>query len=563
MKRILSILFVLAVMTGGIIHAQDDTPPAGVFALATLVPADSISYIGLKIDDATIAEIDGLLARVAGLAAQFGAPAPEVPTVRSVLASGAVTPETVDMFLAGAGDTMGYSVNGPNAVSPDLGLVFISVDDRALIGKALAGLGFAEGEARGSYAVFSNGTQTALLNDTIMIVGAGTAGGSLDLMVGGDYPRLTRDASFSAGLGGLPVSDYGLGLFTRGSTFNQTAGMPVPVESVMAGAVLLDGDTLTIDVVLSGPAIGRSAGAVDPTFRRFVPAGATALIHSAGLGTNLTMLIDYLPVLSGSGVNPREQVSGLMSGFGLDLDELLAWTAGDFAVFGRVDMAALVQGGMASPMDNAMVEGAIGFGAAIETDNPEATQRFQLAVASLFRLMANQVPGMTLGEEEISGVTAGVVTIQAEGISSGLTFKLAFAATDEVFVIGTYDMVAASLRQSDGFESSTLVLDASRYWLADASSVALVDGATLLQFGAFGSLVVLGPAIGNVFASITDSLEGNAPQPTPTPSLGAFSSPEQLAALLEQLSSIFRHATISGRPTDAGIVLRATITLGE
>lgn len=561
MKRLV-ILLASLILIASASYGQSDDPSASVFALASLVPANSEGYIGLRIDDLTIAEIDGLIARAAGIAGQFGALPGDIPTVRSSLATGMITPETVDQFLAGAGPTLAIAMSPPSSSGPGTGTVFVTLDDRTVMEAAVIGLGLRESGPRGSYTAYSNSFQTVLIGDDVMIAANDATGTMLDTLINGDYPRLNRDEAFNAGIASLPINDYGIGLFARVAELDR-AQSGLGIDTLTAGAVLFDGDTLTIDVVLSGPALGADAAAVDPAFRRFVPADATALIHSAGLGTNLQALIRQAPVLSGSGVDPREQVAGMMAGFGIDLDEFLAWTAGDFAVFGRGDMVALIQGAMASPMDNAKIESAIGFGAAIETDNPEATLRFQRGVMSMFRMMANAAPGITLGEEDIAGVPAGVVTIQAEGVSSGLVFKLAFAATDEVFVIGTYDMVAASLSQSDGFENSTLVLDASRYWLADASTVALIDGATLMQFGVFGSLAVLGPAISNVFDRINDSLEGNAPQPTPTPSLGALNSPEQMAALLDQLSSLYRHATISGRTTDTGIVVRATITLGE
>src|SRR5690606_31775059 len=193
----------------------------------------------------------------------------------------------------------------------------------------------------------------------------------------------------------------------------------------------------------------------------------------------------------------RQQASQVLTSVGLDLDTMLEWMTGDFAVYSRLDFATFwqpIMTGIPEGMNQEDIVNAIDLGFAIGTDDPEAAAQFAQALATQIRALPIEEPGSrTETQETLAGTDATVFSITAAD-GSGVTVRMALASNDDVFAIGTYNGVAASLTADPGIAGTPLAAEASAYFLPDSSAVWFVDGQMLSGAVSAVVLVALGPA---------------------------------------------------------------------
>lgn len=553
MKRVLCTAL-LVLLLSFVVSAQDTAAP--VFDLAAYVPADVALYAGLRIDDGTIATIDDLIAKIAGFAAEFDLPIDEIPTIRDILGTGVITPEDVDLFFAGTGDMLAIGNVQHRFGTTQYGVMLTPVEDRDTLASFLTNIDLKAGEALGRYTSYSNTYQTALLSDELLIVINGGSEDEVAALANGDYPRLSSSDTFTATIADLPLDDYIAGFY--GAVREGNSSDMMPFVSAAVGVTLQGGETITLDVALNAgetlTALGLPTGSIDPSFRQVVPADSMLMSHGVGLGEYLEVAINSFATQGSTAQETRKQIDGLLAGFGLNLDELIAWTSSDYVVFGRVDVLPLITMLSGDMSDIADIGTAVDVGVAIKTNNPEASAKLVHALTSLVRIGANAAEEVTLSEETIGDAAATVITLTLPTPSGDMTFKAAIASNDEVFVLGTYNAVTASLTQASSFNSTPLAQAAARDWLPDAQAVFVVDGKLIVQY------------LGFIYASaaipIVGTLYDNTMAVTPEPVTPAIDS-ETITPLLARASEMLRHATVSTRTTDDAMLLRITVAIGE
>lgn len=559
MKKLALIISILAVFALGAAPVMAADPAAGAFALASYFPDTMDVYFGLRADDQAIADVDGLLAKVSAFAAEFGAE--DLPSsLRGIFSQiQGATPEDVDAVLAWAGDVIAYGTTG-TPDTPETFMLVVSLDDRAAAEEfiiASTGDDFTETGTQGDFTVYEGTGGYLLFSDDVLIGLSPTGAGDVARLASGDYPRLSNHEGFSEAITSLPDENYALGMYLSEDVSGElNAGLGGGAGSAALGLGVLDGTTLAIDVYAPVSA-GYEGAPVDPAFARYIPSDSNFYFQGSNLGG-----------LFSAGLDPaaRSQLSQMMTSAGLDLDAMLGWMSGDFAIYSHLDFNMFWQSIMSGvPSGTSMqdIADGIGLGFVIEVTDPEAAAQFTQALAAQLRALPIEEPGSrTESQETLAGTEATVFTIEAAD-GSDVTLRLALASNDEVFVIGTYNSVAASLTADPGLGGNTLASEAAAYILPDASVVWFVDGEMLSGASSVALLAVLGPAIQNVFDNIVDSLEGTPAAeatPTPTPNIMASLDYERLMARLTQL---LRHMTASVRIAENEALIRMTLTLGQ
>lgn len=556
MKKLALILMILAVLTLGAAPALAADPTGGAFALASYFPDDVDGYFGLRADDQAIADLDGLLAKLSAFAHEFGAA--DVPSsVRDILLQiPGVTPEDIDAVLAWAGDYLAYGMSD----TQETAMIVLPLDDRAAAEEFIisrAGDAFTVTGTQGAFTVYEGNGSYLLFSDEVLLAANAAAPDLLALLTSGDYPRLSDRDGFAEAVSSLPDENYTLGLYASEDIYSElNMGMDVAAGSAAVGIGVLDGTTLVIDVY-SPVSANYAATPIDPSFTRFIPADSNFYFHASNLGEFINANLDEAV---------RQQASQAMTSAGLDLDSVLAWMTGDFAVYSRLDFTLFWKSVMTGiPADSSVqnIADGIDVGFAVEATDPEAAAAFTQALATQIRALPIEEPGERVETQEtLAGTDATVYTITAAD-DSGITFRVALASNEEVFAIGTYNGVAASLTADPGIGGNALASEAAAYFLPDASAVWYIDGEMLSGASSVALLVMIGPAVQDIFDNITDSLEGIPPaEATPTPGPDIMGSLD-FDRLMERLTRLLRHMTSSVQIVENGALLRVTLTLGQ
>jgi hypothetical protein len=563
MKKLALIVMILAVLVLGAVPALAADPTAGAFALASYMPDDIDAYVGIRTDEQAIADVDGLLAKVSGFAAEFGA-AGLPSTLREIfLQMEGATPEDVDAVLNWAGDVIAYGTTGM-LVTPDntaTSLIVVPLDDRAAAEEFIVsrvGDQFEQTGTQGAFTIYE-GDGYLLFSDEVMLGISDVTPDELAVLTSGDYPRLSAQDGFTAAVSSLPDENYMFGMYASEEISGElNMGLGGTSGSAAVGISVLNGTTLMVDAFSPVTAVFEG-DPIDPAFIRHIPADSNFYLHGSNLGG-----------LFSAGLDPaaRSQLSQMMTSAGLDLDDMLNWMSGDFAIYSHLDFNMFWQSIMSGvPSGTSMqdIADGIGFGFIIEAADPEAAAQFTQALTTQIRALPIEEPGSrTETQETLAGTEATVFTIEAAD-GSDVTLRLAVASNDDVFAIGTYNSVAASLMADPGIGGNALASEASAYFLPDSTAAWYVDGEMLSGASTVALLVVLGPSIQNIFDNITDSLDGTVTPaadatPTPVPDLMGSLDYERL---MERLSQFLRYMTASISPRDSGTLLRFTLTLGQ
>ena len=556
MKKLALVLMILAVLTLGAAPALAADPGSGAFALASYFPDDIDVYFGVRADEQAIADVDGLLAKLSSFAHEFGAT--DVPSsMRDILLQmSGITPDDIDAVLAWAGDYLAYGMTD----TQETAMIVLPLDDRAAAEEFIisrTGDAFTITDTQGTFTVYEGSGSYLLFSDEVLLAANAAAPDLLALLTSGDYPRLSDREGFAEAVSSLPDENYMLGLYAREDVSRElNMGLNGISGSAAAGISVLNGTTLAVDIFSPMTAVFEG-DTIDPAFMRHIPVDSNMFIH----GSNLGGLID-------AGLDPaaRQQAAQVFTSAGLDLDSVLEWMSGDFAVYSRLDFASVwqpIMTGIPEGMTQEDLVNAIDIGLAIEATDAEAAAQLAQAILLQMRAMPVQAPGSFAETQEIIGGTDVTVLSITPADGSGITIRLAIAANEEVYLTGTYNGVASILGGQGAVDENALVAEASVYFLPDAHAVWFVDGEMLGGVASVGALVLLGPAVQNIFDNIADSLNGtgaSAVAPTPAPDPMADLDFDRL---MDRLTRFLRHMTASTRIIENGALFRVTLTLGQ
>lgn len=551
----------LAVFTITPLGAQDTAPD--VFASAALTPATDEVYISIRLDDAYITTLNELYVVVRQALLDIDAPVEDLPALQYLLALALdpnATPENVDEVLAWAGDTVTITAD-TEEIERDAYTVFLPITDKqaALDSLNRSGMSLVESRTAGRFTVYDS-ERTAdtalLLADDFLIL----TNHDPDLLAGGDYAKLSDAAGFVAARADLPADGYNAAFYIAASAVTTMQdGAAVINGDVLIGATLLDNKTLTLDVVNVPSTPAQPSQSVNSAFLRHIPANTTAFIHA----TDLSNLLNNAIALGEAQGNPnaRAEFEQALLAAGLTLDDLLTWTKGDYAVFARADMPALLRA-VADENTEALVT-ALDFGVTIEAADAVLAKQFSDKIASIIGAAIANQPGVALSTMDMNGTAVTRIEISAPMGLANLNFALGLGANDEVFAFGTFRAIEAIFSNAGGLDANGMYTESAAYLLPDATSVWYTDGQTLVAWvGLLGAGTLMPMSMSSTMQGALDM--GNETAAARAQTIQNDDPTTQFLGVIERVSRLVRHATVSTAVSDKGAyIVRATLTIGE
>lgn len=562
-------LLLCAVVLAWPAQAQD-TPNA--FDMAQYFTPETLMMVSLRTDEAYFDTLD----RLATLTTFEGLPSMTVRDTLNQALMDSNAPFMLDDILAWAGDRAAVGFTALDAMQPDDFVIVAEVESgtaaidffRLQLNNAGGPVAVQEGMVNDFFALTSEGMTVAANDDLLIIAGQAAAEAhilALGVMADTGISLATSDA-FTSIVGALPASHYNIGFYADFSTMMAEAPpSPVTLSTMAAGATILDGATLTIDVAL--PDQGTGAPTVDPAFARYLPGDTSSVVILNDLSHLYDSFITVLETSGTAGVGMQVQQTAASLGFNLQ-EDIFSWATGDYAVLMRTDLDALLPLVLDDMPDLNQAVGALDVGILIATSDAQASRTFIEKVETLIT-MVDSGNNLTFAGDTINGVDVTTLDLSAPAPTGGfVNLSLAWGVTDEVFFFGTSNAVQQITSGMDMLNQRDNYNDALGWMLPDATSIWYTDGDGLITSTGgvtFGVLALLGPAIGNVFENIVDELEsGGASAPVEatrqTVQFEGMSGAELLDLTLQALELI-HSSTISTQLTADGVgLMRLTIT---
>ncbi len=327
-------------------------------------------------------------------------------------------------------------------------------------------------------------------------------------------------------------------------------------DSITMGATILDDSVLTLDVVSSvtpQQALGVFTTPITPDFAAFIPNGVDLLIWGADLNTYVNYLIDILPeaLSAGTGVQPGEfarEVENALSDFtrttGLNLrTDILSWMTGDFAIYSTLDLEPLVNLLFPAPRNTpapALSEVPVEFGVVIATNNPTKTAEVVATLSNLLRGALAGAPDVRIEPINESGFRGIELLITVPLAGPSTSFDILLVSNDQLFFFGT-TKTAERILAGDNALSDPVFNRALTYAPANVTQFTYTD-----DEGFAGLLLP-------VAVALADSILSGQSMQQAAPTILSF---------LDAVTRVVDHSIIAGGFTDDGFsVSRATIAL--
>jgi hypothetical protein len=529
LKKIL-VFLLLIVMAVPMVGVSAQVPTADLTTLAEALPAnDTLLYAAVRTDDAFIDTLDSALrpfypladdlppnftlemgldfmVQEAGLGTSFNT------AVRPWLGDTAAVAAFVP--VACAQDPANCNVG---SAFDDLGgVMLLSVTNAAAAGDTLTSLATMNNvqistEQRGAYTVYSapGVDEVFAISDTRMIVGESSVVDHYNLL-SGDFGTLGGNADLNSTIGLLP---NGTGYNAVGylnqpayaaayaniaaandmAQFSEAADTIAFLElsgSLGFGAVIINGDTFTVDVAAAGEISLPNIGAINPAFANNIPSGTPLVVHSTNLAGLYELSLDALERFAEEDPdsNPEDIRTGvafadnLLRGFvGLGVDDLIGWMTSDYALI--LNGSEAVLNGTATPqtleenpVDLAFLADAAG--------DPAAA----VAVVDGIEAFVNGdfVASLTDRDDAEFSVTTtrngDVLSVVLTDLTASVPFpvELQFGVQNGVFFIATPSMVQAANSGDGGLGGTAAFGTATGVLLPESNAVYYVDFANLM-----------------------------------------------------------------------------------
>lgn len=523
MKRVL-LLAALLILALSALAAPAAAQSTDLGALAQYLPAEAPIYIAFRTDDAMIASLDTLAAKLAGVLSPTGQ---LEETLQGALDRAAAELEPNGTFATTVRSWLGDSAaigmyefsmqSAQNPVPPIT--IAAAITDQAKAEAFFATLPDAKrytAKAGSGYTVYSpDGTISSdpywiFRPDVLLITG------DQALVESGGAPRATAlnaSTSFTTAVNMLPAEAYsGLlyidtpTLFKFGMAMVPTRSMDTSEQAVLNtitsmmdaikpeafGLTLLNDHTLALDI--AAPVDVSAIGAlqivpthtpVDPAFVAHVPAGTPLVMHGTGLYdtyaaaiANLRTMAQMMP--DNRNMRPQDVETALWGlGFlvrgltGLEEADALGWANGDYALALDFAPAFTDATSVTSLPDSLPVD----FGLIVAaTDEAKAQAVFDGLNRSLLGLPAAEVK---VTQETIAGnIPALTLSITTRDFTEPI--EIMAAVGDGVFAIGTRRMVTAAVApQNGGLSADPTFTTASQSLLTDANTIIYLSGVDL------------------------------------------------------------------------------------
>jgi hypothetical protein len=560
MKRALLVLLLLSLALAGSLAAAD--PGDDLLDLARYVPADADLFAAIRTDDASLAELEDLInGLLVQLPPEVLADADYPVTLRSSIGEPLIGNTPMARYLVkNAGDAIGFAgfltfddltVDDPAMIlvhlGPDFDIdAFVEVGGLRLTGQS------------GPFALYgSPGDDQSVIGfgDGLMVSTIAMPFPDID-----DGQMLVDQPTFTSLANALPAPDYGALLWldpTSAIAADPDWPAGLALAPLMIGATLADGDTGIIDTATSaGAAAATTYAPVDREFLRWVPASANTVFVGSDLAGRYGDLVARLGEIDRDAAT---QVRFLPAMVGLQIErDVLPWATGHYAGFLTIGDDLLATALMDSAATPDLSD--LAFGLIIETTDAEAAAEAARRLASGLAILAANEESISTRDEIIAGMNATVFTLS----DPMLTLEIAIGANDSIFYIGSRSVLAGYVAGAPDLRAANLFGEAESHALPGADSLLYADGTGLVTITVVPSLVLVGPAISNVFEDVVDELGQQSSAPTTSRFVAQRqtdpSQQEEMEALLIALSWP-RSATISTTAVDGVLLTRAALTL--
>ncbi len=584
MKKLFIIIVLLLLFSvSGLAGAVE--PDAGAAALARYFSDDIQLFYGMRTDDAYLDELDSLLAgAIAKLPDSLLAGLPPTSLRDELTKALAQASDNTGLDFSQEalrewlGDYVAFGINNLNQSSPPTSLA-LSITDRAAAEafwqsvleeaplmedfERVDGDAFTLFQSKGD----DDDAPLVAINDEVVLI---IDQRQMRSNVLPDKP-LSESETFQMTVSSLPAASYNIIGYVDGDAFDMsdtglatTASLLTP-GNLAFGLTILNDVTLTIDVAQSNPEnMNPALPPLDPTFARFIPANAAAVVHS----TNLTALYDLLVVqmkAMDSSTDAAEQMKAGLSMLGIDLqDDILAWTTGNYALYGGVDAEAYLNL-MGLSMPATFETFPLNAGMLIEATDPEAAATLANKLVNTLKQFGSNQPDVTFSDVTVAGNAATVVSVPVPmSPQNVLTLEIVIGASEDVFFVGTAPDLMLTLAGEPGLDQSAVYQTASQYFVSQPSSIVYADDTGLLSVTVI-PLALIGPSVGNIFDNIITDLDAQSSSSIyPEPQFVAYQSGPDPLEILQVWYDIVGSGSITSTYAVEGITLtRAVITLED
>jgi hypothetical protein len=406
-------------------------------------------------------------------------------------------------------------------------------------------------------------------------------------------PTRTREAPLASNdqylvaVDALPADDYNVIAYVDTPAFLTTAILSDVDLEVLAGAAplavgftILDGRTFVIDTAHLAARVmeNASAPAIDPEFARFIPADASAVVHTTDLTGLIYSALDFVAIVGEDpdAPDPIEQIASELEPLGLDFeDDLLRWTTGDYALFLRANVIDLAPMLVEPPPDIAAMNlnRRLDYGLIIEATDPDAAANL---ADWLGNLLIERSTGFDVAYTQVvGGIEVTVLSINAPlNEADAVKVELVIGATDDVFFIATRRAAEMILLGGESLADAPGYLEAQQYALPNPMSFSYADGEGLLIGTGIIPLALLGPSIGSTYDTIVADIETGeitqatptptpTPPPTPVPLIPPLTPEQALEQVIAGVNAI-SSSSISATVTPEGVtLLRFAVTINQ
>jgi hypothetical protein len=581
MRKVLLLLVMLLALPFASVRAVDSA--SGLLAMAQYAPADATLFFAMRTDDGYVDELQAVVDRALDkVPAEFGIPPLSLRGMLMQAFTGA--PVKYEDVRAAIGDTISFSgdstmfmpqlagsgSNGGNAV------VAVEVGDRAKLEELLAiAPGLKAAGTDGDWSMYEAPNAVIAVSDTVLLAATNAA-----LLEGIDSGETLADnEAFVETVGALPADSYNIAAYVdTASLMTNMAGGEAAfaamnmtsdnIGTMAIGLTILDERALVIDVaqIATVPSLYSSIeyAPVDPAFLANIPAGADLVIHANDLGgyvEAIMAVVEMTASMNSSGnqaQSPTAQINAMFGMTGLSLqDDIIDGATGDFALFGGIDMEAIMNLVNSGKFESLPAN----FGIAIEMKDADTAANVAAKFGTFVTAMGGSAQGVTIGDATVNGVD--VTNISAEiDPTSGLRAEVMLGAKDAIFFLATSDVAQHITGGGDDITSDAAYADAAAYILPDSYAVFYASDEGLMIGLAVPTLALLGPAIGNIYDNVIDGLQTSAaPATRQNIQFQPNEGTQQFLVAIQTITNILGSGSISNARDGDTTVSRLVLTL--
>ncbi len=514
MKRLVLKLFlvVLMVMPFASVHAINlDTD--GPHILADLMPESVEIYTASRVGADFVAELDAISIGLANkLPASLSAESYTLDdTFRTLFAEEGFD---WDELIGLVGKYGAVGVENVNDSSPTY-IFMVEITDQTGVEELLLKLGedsndMPERQMDGDTIVYMDDNEynpmKAMITPTHFILTS-----DLDYSTTVDAPLSASD-DFINGLSLLNADNYNsimyvsesvmeMAIAEGGGDLQEMGVNPEDAGAFVAGFTILDGSTFTVDVVVETVSPVPTS-TVSMSFLNALPSSSDSFI----VATDLTNVYNSITTSireaarANDEKDPTADIPLMFNFTGLDLeDDILSWTTGAYGMFFGANFESIISEAMETgSVSNIELDAGI----VIEATDVALAQNAAAELGQFMEMAMGSEDGVTITQED--GATSIIVEVPLDPGSDPVELEFVLTATDDFFYFGTRSALDKILA-GDTLEGDADFTAASAYFLDNPTSV-LYSGSDGAIASTIAPLVIMGPAISNVFDSVLEDL---------------------------------------------------------